>query len=308
VIARRFPTVQLYLATDHATDHAGSGHLVRDWYEQSWAALGHELRDWFTSADHRRRWRSRLPSAVVELSRSDGPDRDTWLKLIDTDLMPSQWEWFLSGLDGSARAALDAGEQLRDRWGRPYFRANSLDSIYGLDVRHHRYGASDAVLATVACHEFLLTAERQEATVEFFHRAVNTADVTYGEIAYIGTGLDHTALEYAFGALGSDFHRRQMRTARQVLRGYGWVTVVPKEIAMRLGGARAMAATGAFAETRDLDGGGLWLRATASFGDYDLEAATRVARALADVLPAGRPVPSSAAEAMIAHESIPPLA
>lgn len=80
-----------------------------------------------------------------------------------------------------------------------------------------------------------------------------------------------------------------MREARTWLRGYSWITVLPRELAARLGGAAVMCASGAFTQVEELPGGGLWLRATERMDEYGPDAVRRVFDALASVLPSGAP-------------------
>ena len=77
------------------------------------------------------------------------------------------------------------------------------------------------------------------------------------------------------------------------MRGYSWITICPQEIGDRLGGEEALRATGAFCEVSSLRAGGYWLLATPTYLEYDMEAATRVFRALAPALPAGMPMDPS---------------
>ncbi|MGC1282944.1 MAG: hypothetical protein WA895_08420, partial [Streptosporangiaceae bacterium] len=56
----------------------------------------------------------------------------------------------------------------------------------------------------------------------------------------------------------------------------------------RLGGAAALAASGAFAEVAELPGGQVFLRATPFIEDYQGDAVRRVFETLAPVLLAGR--------------------
>jgi hypothetical protein len=63
--------------------------------------------------------------------------------------------------------------------------------------------------------------------------------------------------------------------------------VVAPELAGRLGGAAALAATGAFAEVSDLGGGALWLRATPAVNEFTGPAVRAVFEALAPVLITG---------------------
>jgi len=77
--------------------------------------------------------------------------------------------------------------------------------------------------------------------------------------------------------------------SRAWLRGYSWLTIVPQELAGKVGGAAGLRATGAFVQVDELRNGGLWLLATENFQDYGIEAATPVFRALAPILPPGLP-------------------
>lgn len=86
-----------------------------------------------------------------------------------------------------------------------------------------------------------------------------------------------------------------MPRSREVLRGYSWVTVCAPELAARIGGAAALAATGAFDEATELTGGQVYLRATPALYDYEGTAVRRVFEALASVLLSGRPRPTSRA-------------
>ncbi|GAA4263237.1 hypothetical protein [Dactylosporangium darangshiense] len=77
--------------------------------------------------------------------------------------------------------------------------------------------------------------------------------------------------------------------ARQLLRGYAWLTILPEEIGQRLGGLDALRFSGAFVEVEHLDAGGYWCRATPSIEQYDQAAAERVFEVVAPALPPGPP-------------------
>jgi hypothetical protein len=79
--------------------------------------------------------------------------------------------------------------------------------------------------------------------------------------------------------------------SREVLRDYGWLTVMAQELGDRLGGLPALRATGAFHQAEQLGAGGYWLLATERWEDYRLEQAERIFEVLAPVLPPGRPDP-----------------
>jgi hypothetical protein len=78
--------------------------------------------------------------------------------------------------------------------------------------------------------------------------------------------------------------------SRRYLRGYAWLTVCPREIAERLGGADALRATGAFTEVAALRNGGVWLLAAPTLAEYDMPAAARIWDVLAPALRPGTPV------------------
>lgn len=86
-----------------------------------------------------------------------------------------------------------------------------------------------------------------------------------------------------------DREEESARHAREWLRGYGWVTVVPRELVARLGGAAGPRESGAFVEVEELPHGGVWLRATECEADYGPDDMRRVFHALAPVLPPGMP-------------------
>jgi hypothetical protein len=119
------------------------------------------------------------------------------------------------------------------------------------------------------------------------------ANPGYGQIGYHRGSKGSTAVEETADARIADVTRRDpgyaIGRSRQMLRGYDWLTIVPQELATTLGGADALAATGAFAEVRPLGRGGVAVLADSAFQDYDLSVAEPVFRALARVLPPGRP-------------------
>lgn len=113
-------------------------------------------------------------------------------------------------------------------------------------------------------------------------------DASFGHVCDDGVAYGKTALDSALRRGG---RVKSMMQSRQVLRGYSWCTICPRELAQRLGGSSALQATGAFVEVEELPSGGLWLQATESFSDYNDEAMKRVFKALAPVLPEGLPKP-----------------
>lgn len=122
--------------------------------------------------------------------------------------------------------------------------------------------------------------------VDLMRRVADVTDPTYGEIVVNAETLaPATMLDGALSRSSAE----SARDSRRQLRGYEWVTVCPRELAARLGGAEALRATGAFVEVVPLAHGGLLLRATAEPDAYREERLHAVHRALAPVLPSGQP-------------------
>lgn len=110
-------------------------------------------------------------------------------------------------------------------------------------------------------------------------------DPVYGEISWSQGGVEQSVLETV---LYID-RRDALPTARSILRGYAWTTVMPEEIAVALGGADVLRASGAFYEVGRLAAGGFWLQATKSMVDFDGRVARMVFDAVKPSLPPGRP-------------------
>lgn len=82
-------------------------------------------------------------------------------------------------------------------------------------------------------------------------------------------------------------HQIGISDSRVILRGYTWATVLASELAGKLGGAKALEATGAFYDVKELRGGAVWLRATPTINEFTGEHVRRVFEALAPVLITG---------------------
>ncbi|TDC37176.1 hypothetical protein E1211_11265 [Micromonospora sp. 15K316] len=121
---------------------------------------------------------------------------------------------------------------------------------------------------------------------EMLRRVASSTDPAYGEVALDGGAVTgETLLDMGLYRINSD----SAAESRRFLRGYDWVTVVPRELAERLGGVAPLAASGAFAEVVPLPEGGVLLRAGEAEDPYRPETVHAVFRALAPVLPAGQP-------------------
>lgn len=123
---------------------------------------------------------------------------------------------------------------------------------------------------------------------DFAYRIANRVDPTFAHICDDSVPLRETGLDRSVYRGGV---RASIREGRERLRGYSWVTVVPAELARRLGGAAALKRSGVFHQVEELPGGAVWLRAGQDMGDYDDSAMEGVFEALAPVLPRGPATP-----------------
>lgn len=121
------------------------------------------------------------------------------------------------------------------------------------------------------------------AATEEVREICREVNVDFAVVGDPGMALWSTSLEESLGYYGLDLN------PHEVLRGYGWVTVISGELATRLGGADAMRSGEAFAVVEELPHGGLWLQATERYENYDEDAVWRVFRAFVPVLPDEKP-------------------
>jgi hypothetical protein len=137
----------------------------------------------------------------------------------------------------------------------------------------------------------------QRAWADFMKSWATRLDACYGHVTD-DADTYATALERA--VQGGDYDPPLVSRCRELLRGYSWVTICAPELAARLGGAYALAASGAFDEVTELPCGQVFLRATPALEEYQGEAVRRVFEALAPVLLPGRPNPDLLADLGVA--------
>jgi hypothetical protein len=153
---------------------------------------------------------------------------------------------------------------------------------------HHALGSAGEAEARQAYPH-----EAQLRWADFTRNWATRAEACYAHVTD-DAGIDgRTALERATARTPDPSGRPRtpettIPRCRQALRGYSWVTVCAPELAARLGGAGALAASGAFAEVAQMPGGQVFLRATPFIEDYQGEAVRRVFETLAPVLLTGQ--------------------
>jgi hypothetical protein len=102
-------------------------------------------------------------------------------------------------------------------------------------------------------------------------------------LAFQGSSRE-TPLEEAISRTNTKYVRRPA----EVLRNYGWLTILSDAMADRVGGADRLRGSGAFVEVSPLAAGGWWLLATETWDEYGPEQAERLFELLAPVLPDGK--------------------
>jgi hypothetical protein len=121
---------------------------------------------------------------------------------------------------------------------------------------------------------------------EIAFRFANRINPAYGQVGIKSVSFSaETILDGALQRAGWE----SANNSRTYLRGYGWVTICPQELADQLGGAERLAASGAFFAVRPLAGGGVWLQATETPTGYRPTDAEAVFDVLRPVLPPGQP-------------------
>ncbi|MEU0558036.1 hypothetical protein [Dactylosporangium sp. NPDC006015] len=273
------------------------------WFELAWSRLAVRLHDGLDANPRAgedvtgtlmagRIWETYPPVGMpwCELVRFEGEDDDE----VATALLmhPRSWSVFLDGLDQhpGATAYLQAGVVQRAE----RMPGGRMPGFPDLHVRTWLEGG--VRLGLSASPEFLVgTADAERALCGFLREVAAVSDPAYGEVSLDLDGHYgvESLLERFLVGLDSRTRDAIRRTPpRERLKGYSWITVIPAEVAARLGGAAGLPAGGAFHEVVALPAGGIWAQATGRLTDYDHAAARRVFDALRSVLPPGWPTPA----------------
>jgi hypothetical protein len=122
-----------------------------------------------------------------------------------------------------------------------------------------------------------------DIALEMRRLAVQQAALTNASFAAVADDFANTktALEYSAKLAMIE---KTIPRSRERLRGYSWLTICPPGIAVRLGGAEGLRASGAFFDVEEISTGAVVLQATERFDDYREPQVIAVFEALAPVL------------------------
>ena len=278
---------QLCVSVDES--YARAMTTARRWFEDGFEGLGGAfweaaLRSAADGLDAMTGISRRVPGAVsVELYcrlNKDGPVH-RWRE--DGDLggnvtySPEAWEELLQWL-GRVPWSVALGCAANGNDG-------DTDASW-LDVWAHRVNSAGMTWwhLTVKGSPDTVLAERQTALRTFLRGVAEGANPIHGEISW-GNSVSQCVYEEATNS----YPDQTLPKGRWALRGYAWVTIMPEEIGVRLGGLNALRGSGAFVEVEHLGAGGFWCRATEGPEEFDQAAAERVFDVIAPALPPGRP-------------------
>lgn len=272
-------TGEVDLELAHLDDVAGT---LATWFDDTLALLAPAERNAIENGP-------KLPAEAVRKPMPCGPPRAVW-GFVSVGHFGNQskgrvytaknLEWMLKQLHETPERATLALTRL-DSEGYP-------DApIIRIEFRRYEYCPEWArFFVTIPCSR-LAEPQRQDAFLGVLRKLAAAADPFYGQVGGHEDALGRTELELGLRAAVHPSTYSPVR--REYLRGYAWLTIVPRELADRLGGVDGLKATGAFAEVERLPNGGLWLQATSAYADYDMAAATAVWRAVAPALRPGTP-------------------
>jgi hypothetical protein len=244
-----------------------------------------------------------------------GPPNSIWGRLsvarTDTGVRPRTvkkpasgkgWRWLEEQLRRPPWLA-DVKLEILDGNGQP-----SVDGV-GLEIRSEEHSPGWIRL----CSRFSSRAfaapvtgtENQQRWLDLMREYADRLNPSHGQIG-VEHALGETTLEDRLPPnYGRNSPMYTVGESRQFLRGYGWLTIVPEELAGRVGGVHGLASTGVFAEVAALSAGGVWLLATTDFREYELAHAHRLFSVLAPILRPGlprRPNPHDKGPFLLAYE------
>lgn len=250
-------TVGALVNVDNVDDPIRCGAVFRQWLRAATTLLYPEMWERLTGGD------PKLASGLVVTARKDGAIE--WRGTFSANKWASVWETLDSHPEAVTVNATDeeTGDSIDLRVGFwPEIGARlrtNVTSAEGNDV-HSRW-------------------------MTFLVRALEDVSPVFGAAGERGNDGLYTDLDQA---LLRDYEDSIME-GRAFLRGYQWITVLPAELAGRVGMDRLHHA--GVERVESLRGGGVALQTTESPSGFDSAAMDRLFRLLAPVLPPGQPKP-----------------
>ncbi|MCL7455879.1 hypothetical protein ABT235_27560 [Micromonospora echinofusca] len=260
------PTV-MQLTVEVESDGGLARSLLREWFEaglrilaaslvgnsRSGADHGHSLEGW--------------TGAAMFITPFEGRAE------LRQEYSPESWQGFLDALIRLPSFASFEAQQLGPQ-GVPSF-PSTVVSCERVDGDRAWLN-----LSMVTKPQLRRSGKRWGEALSFLREMAEKVNPSYGGISFLDTVFS--------SPLEAQLHLRSRDTvpiSRSRLRGYGWITILPEEVGVRLGGVAGLRASGAFAEVAALENGGFWLRATEDLDNYRAQQAELVRSALAVVLP-----------------------
>ena len=267
--------VHVRMSFDASRQAGRTGRIVRDWFDVAWRELGGSMRERVAAAPPAT---GPVPHGIYLMATVLVPDDEHIF--FEYDMSP--WESFLDRISTGpfVGASFHAGESGDGAEMLPYY---LTDDFWRVTMHRWESQGRDLVQLTVESKEAYLYSDPvgDAAVVAFLDRMLREVDADYAEAGFgyggLGTVIDSTTYRST-----SDSQRR----ARETLRGYSWLTMMPAPLVLRVGGAAGLRASGAFVAVEELPNGGVLLQATQRFRDFGDAEATRVFEVLRPVLPA----------------------
>jgi hypothetical protein len=265
----------------------GFGDHLRDWFQGCLDALGGTLAERLLEA-------SPLSDSALRNRSSNrpyGPSGSIWGQMVVgrrqrsgvrrrvTAFSLPAWKTFLDTLDADIPEArfelspLDSDGFPSAGWPFLQIEASVFDEAPGW-----------AFLIARMPRATFLEPDRQQALVSFLREYASTCNPSFGQVAF-----EHDKWQTPLETLKGAIPDQEVQKSRLFQRGYSWLTICAEETGQRLGGDIAIRESGAFVEVRHLTAGGYLMLATAKYEDYGQAAAEKVFRALAPILPPGKP-------------------
>ncbi|MBU2667096.1 DUF3396 domain-containing protein [Actinoplanes bogorensis] len=263
-----------------------AGQVVYDWLEQGFAALAGDVQASIADlpADTAAAGKAAgtgdsFGQITVSRRRGDGP------RLVRTERTASRegWQWLRAEV-----AELPVGLKLvTGRLDETGIMVGS--SFNGYVAAYPESPGWLQLRATVNRSKFVAV---QRSWVDFVFSFADRVNPGYGQVTYSYDQGSSVVEETTQPRTPERWRRDPAVTigrCRETLRGYGWLTVLAQELADRVGGANALRGTGAFAQVRQLQRGGVGLLVTDDLEDYTERTAEPAFRVLAPLLPPGEP-------------------